>query len=169
MVLVPEIVDAVGDDAHVLAAGGIGSGRQIAAALALGAGGRVDGLVLADHVGVHARRGRRDEAGAASRRGSDQTVRARVYSGKPARLLKTKWTDAWAEPGAPDAAADAAAEPAGQRGTPADHALPDDPDVVAMPVGQIVGRMNSVRPVAEMMAELVAEFDETLARLDKLR
>src|SRR5689334_17210054 len=39
MVLVPEIVDAVGTDAHVLAAGGIGSGRQIAAALALGAGG----------------------------------------------------------------------------------------------------------------------------------
>jgi NAD(P)H-dependent flavin oxidoreductase YrpB (nitropropane dioxygenase family) len=39
MVLVPEIVDAVGEDAAVLAAGGIGSGRQIAAALALGAGG----------------------------------------------------------------------------------------------------------------------------------
>ena len=47
MVLVPEIVDAVAGDAHVLAAGGIGCGRQIAAALALGAGGRVDGLVLA--------------------------------------------------------------------------------------------------------------------------
>ena len=37
-----------------------------------------------------------------------------------------------------------------------------------MPVGQIVGRMNAVRPVAELIAELVAEFDETLARLDKL-
>jgi NAD(P)H-dependent flavin oxidoreductase YrpB (nitropropane dioxygenase family) len=44
-----------------------------------------------------------------------------------------------------------------------------DPEVVAMPVGQIVGRMNSVRPVAELMAELVAELDDTLARLDKLR
>ena len=39
MVLVPEIVDAVGDSAAVLAAGGIGSGRQVAAALSLGAAG----------------------------------------------------------------------------------------------------------------------------------
>ena len=39
MVLIPEIVDAVGDRVPVLAAGGIGCGRQIAAALALGAAG----------------------------------------------------------------------------------------------------------------------------------
>ena len=39
---------------------------------------------------------------------------------------------------------------------------PDDPAVVAMPVGQIVGRMNAVRPVAELVDELVAEFDETV-------
>jgi NAD(P)H-dependent flavin oxidoreductase YrpB (nitropropane dioxygenase family) len=40
-----------------------------------------------------------------------------------------------------------------------------DPDVVSMPVGQIVGRMNAVRPVAEVMAELVAGYDEAVARL----
>ena len=39
MVLTPEIVDAVGPDVPVLGAGGIGSGRQIAASLALGAQG----------------------------------------------------------------------------------------------------------------------------------
>jgi hypothetical protein len=38
-----------------------------------------------------------------------------------------------------------------------------------MPVGQIVGRMNAVRPVAELIAELVADFDATVDRLDKLR
>jgi NAD(P)H-dependent flavin oxidoreductase YrpB (nitropropane dioxygenase family) len=38
-----------------------------------------------------------------------------------------------------------------------------------MPVGQIVGRMNEVRPVADLIADLVTEFDETVARLDKLR
>jgi hypothetical protein len=38
-----------------------------------------------------------------------------------------------------------------------------------MPVGQIVGRMNEVRPVAEVMAALVRETGEVLARLDGLR
>jgi NAD(P)H-dependent flavin oxidoreductase YrpB (nitropropane dioxygenase family) len=43
------------------------------------------------------------------------------------------------------------------------------PDVVPMPVGQIVGRLNDVRPVADVMADLVREADETLSRLDGLR
>jgi NAD(P)H-dependent flavin oxidoreductase YrpB (nitropropane dioxygenase family) len=167
MVLVPEIVDAVGSDAHVLAAGGIGSGRQIAASLALGAGGVWMGsywLTTSEY-----RLGTGDAVQRALvAAGSDQTVRARVYSGKPARLLKTKWTQAWAEPGAPEPLPmplqNLLVSEAHQR-----IAAADDPEVVAMPVGQIVGRMNAVRPVAELMAELVAEFDETLARLDKLR
>ena len=167
MVLVPEIVDAVGTDAHVLAAGGIGSGRQIAAALALGAGGVWMGsywLTTSEY---------RLGTGDAMQRalvaaGSDQTVRARVYSGKPARLLKTKWTQAWSEEGAPDPLPmplqNLLVSEAHQR-----IALSDDPEVVAMPVGQIVGRMNAVRPVAEVFDELVSEFDETLHRLDKTR
>jgi NAD(P)H-dependent flavin oxidoreductase YrpB (nitropropane dioxygenase family) len=44
-----------------------------------------------------------------------------------------------------------------------------DPDVISMPVGQIVGRMDRVRPVAEVMASLVAEFEEAVARLDEVR
>jgi hypothetical protein len=44
-----------------------------------------------------------------------------------------------------------------------------DPSVVPMPVGQIVGRMNEVRPVAEVMARLIAEFDEAVSRLDSAR
>jgi hypothetical protein len=38
-----------------------------------------------------------------------------------------------------------------------------------MPVGQIVGRLNAIRPVADVMADLLREFDETLTRLDKFR
>jgi NAD(P)H-dependent flavin oxidoreductase YrpB (nitropropane dioxygenase family) len=38
-----------------------------------------------------------------------------------------------------------------------------------MPVGQIVGRMNEIRPVADVIASLVAEFDEALSRLDSAR
>jgi NAD(P)H-dependent flavin oxidoreductase YrpB (nitropropane dioxygenase family) len=41
----------------------------------------------------------------------------------------------------------------------------DDPDTISMPVGQIVGRMNEVRPVAEVIAQLVAEFEEASKRL----
>jgi NAD(P)H-dependent flavin oxidoreductase YrpB (nitropropane dioxygenase family) len=44
-----------------------------------------------------------------------------------------------------------------------------NPDVIPMPVGQIVGRMNEVRPVADVIASLVAELDQTVARLDSLR
>jgi NAD(P)H-dependent flavin oxidoreductase YrpB (nitropropane dioxygenase family) len=43
------------------------------------------------------------------------------------------------------------------------------PDVVPMPAGQIIGRLTEVRPVAEVMAELVKEADETLGRLAGLR
>jgi len=99
---------------------------------------------------------------------SSDTVRSRIYSGKPARLLKNKWTRAWEEPGAP--------EPLPM---PLQNLLVSDahqrlmhsgnPEVVAMPVGQIVGRMNDVRPVAEVMTSLLAELEETLTRLGKLR
>jgi NAD(P)H-dependent flavin oxidoreductase YrpB (nitropropane dioxygenase family) len=99
---------------------------------------------------------------------SSDTVRSRVYSGKPARLLKTRWTQAWDEPGAPaplpmplqNLLVNAAHQRIMHSG---------NPDVVAMPVGQIVGRMNAVRPVDELVTELVAELDETLSRLHKLR
>ena len=167
MVLVPEIVDAVGDRAHVLAAGGIGSGRQIAAALALGAQGVWMGsywLTSAEY-----QMGSNDAVKRALlAAGSDQTVRSRVYSGKPARLLKTKWTQAWEAEGAPPALPmplqNLLVTEAHQR-----IAACDDPDVVAMPVGQIVGRMNLERPVAELIEDLVAEFGSTLGRLDTLR
>lgn len=167
MVLVPEIVDAVGDDATVLAAGGIGSGRQIAAALALGAGGVWMGsywLTAAEYTLGTGNAMQRALVAA----GSDQTVRARVYSGKPARLLKTRWTEAWAADGAPEPLPmplqNLLVTEAHQR-----IALADDPSVVAMPVGQIVGRMNAVRPVGDLITELVAEFDDTLSRLDRFR
>ena len=44
----------------------------------------------------------------------------------------------------------------------------NDPDVISMPVGQIVGRMNEVRSVADVMADLVTEFEETVKRLDSI-
>ena len=43
------------------------------------------------------------------------------------------------------------------------------PDVVPMPAGQIVGRMTEIRPVADVMAELIGETGDVLDRLGHLR
>jgi len=167
MVLVPEVVDAVGHEVPVLAAGGIGCGRQIAAALALGAAGVWLGscwLTTTEYTAGSTTALHKALLAASSA----DTVRSRIYSGKPARLLRSRWTDAWSRPDAP--------EPLPM---PLQNLLVSeahdrlmrsgDPEVVAMPVGQIVGRMNEVRPVAELMEALLAEADETLKRLSALQ
>jgi NAD(P)H-dependent flavin oxidoreductase YrpB (nitropropane dioxygenase family) len=168
MVLVPEIVDAVGDRAPVLAAGGIGSGRQVAAALALGAVGVWMGSYWLTTAEYQLTMGETALQPALLRASSSDTVRSRIYSGKPARLLKTRWTEAWSAPDAPDPLPmplqNLLVGPAHQR-----LMRSGDPDVVAMPVGQIVGRMNEVRPVSDAMATLLTEAELTLSRLDKLR
>ncbi|HEX7303529.1 nitronate monooxygenase family protein [Lentzea sp.] len=162
MVLVPEVVDSV--DVPVLAAGGIGSGRQAAAAMALGASGVWMGsywLTTAEYTQSPLTQ---KALLAAS---SSDTVRTRIYTGKPARLLKTRWTQAWAEPGAPEPLP----MPLQNLLVSEAHlriARSDDPSVVSMPVGQVVGRMNEVRPVADVMADLVREYGQTVERLTKL-
>jgi NAD(P)H-dependent flavin oxidoreductase YrpB (nitropropane dioxygenase family) len=168
MVLVPEVVDAVGPDVPVLAAGGIGSGRQIAAALALGAAGVWMGsawLITTEYADLSPLPGLREALIAAT---SSDTIRSRIYSGKPARLLKNSWTDAWLQPGAPEPLPmplqNLLVAGAHQR-----LMRSGNPDVIPMPVGQIVGRMNDVRPVADVIAALVTELDEAVARLDTFR
>ena len=168
MVLIPEIADAVGAGVPVLAAGGIGCGRQVAAALALGAVGVWMGsawLTTEEYALGSPVPALRDALLAAT---SSDTVRSRIYSGKPARLLKNRWTQAWAEPGAP------APLPMPLQNLLVSEAhqrlmRSGQPDVLPMPVGQIVGRMNEVRPVADVIAALVAEADEVLSRLGGLR
>ncbi|MER5394687.1 nitronate monooxygenase family protein [Saccharopolyspora sp. NPDC002686] len=168
MVLVPEVVDAVGDRVPVLAAGGIGSGRQVAAALALGASGAWMGSYWLTTVEYQQIPGNSVTQQALLAAGSSDTVRSRIYTGKPARLLKTRWTDAWAVDGAPDPLPmplqNILVSEAHQRIMRA-----EDPSVVSMPVGQIVGRMNEVRPVADVMADLLAELDKTITGLNDLR
>ena len=168
MVLTPDVVDAVGPDVPVLGAGGIGSGRQVAASLALGAAGVWMGSIWLGTEEYRQMGAANSEAWetAFTRATSSDTVRTRVYTGKPARLLKTKWTEAWAEEGAP-----APLPMPLQNLLVADAhnriSAANDPDVISMPVGQIVGRMNEVKPVAEVMADLVREFEETVSRLEK--
>ncbi|AQA02512.1 monooxygenase [Mycobacterium sp. MS1601] len=172
MVLWPEIVDAVGDSAAVLAAGGIGTGRQVAAALALGAQGVWMGsafLTSAEYdLGVRTDGGTSVIQQALLAADSADTVRRKIYTGKPARLLKSRWTDAWDAEGAPDPLPmplqNILVSEAHQRMSES-----SDPTAVAMPVGQIVGRMNEIRPVAEIIAELVDGFEQASKRLDGIR
>jgi NAD(P)H-dependent flavin oxidoreductase YrpB (nitropropane dioxygenase family) len=175
MVLVPEVVDAVGDT-PVLAAGGIGTGRQVAAALALGASGVWMGsaFLTAAEYDLGVRSGVRGDVGpsviqqALLAATSADTVRRRIYSGKPARLLKSRWTEAWDAEGAPDPLPmplqNVLVAEAHQR-----MSQSQDPTAVAMPVGQIVGRMNEIRPAADIIAELVTGFEAASRRLDDIR
>jgi NAD(P)H-dependent flavin oxidoreductase YrpB (nitropropane dioxygenase family) len=164
MVLIPEIVDAVGAKVPVLAAGGIGCGRQVAAALALGAAGVWMGsawLLTREYALMTAAPGVQQALLEAT---SSDTVRSRIYSGKPARLLKNRWTAAREQPGAPEPLRmplqNLLVAQAHQRLMRSGR-----PDVVPMPAGQIVGRITEVRPVADVMAALVRETDEALDRL----
>jgi NAD(P)H-dependent flavin oxidoreductase YrpB (nitropropane dioxygenase family) len=161
MVLVPDVVDAVAP-APVLAAGGIGTGRQIAAALSLGAQGVWLGslwLTTAESGSSPAVLQAYLDATSAD------TVRSRCYTGKPARMLRNQWTDAWADPEGP-----------GPLGMPLQNILTSEAnariarsgrkDLAFAPVGQIVGRMNEVRSVRDVMFQLVEEYIETIERLD---
>lgn len=165
MVLVPEVVDAVGDRVPVLGAGGIGSGRQMAAAMALGADGVWTGSIWLTTT-------ESDTAAPVVERllsaGSRDTVRSRVLTGKPARQLRTPWTEAWERPDSPGylpmplqymATAEA------QRRV----AKYQVDELRVMPVGQIVGRMNAVRPVRDVVLGLMEEFVDATQHLDALR
>jgi NAD(P)H-dependent flavin oxidoreductase YrpB (nitropropane dioxygenase family) len=163
MVLVPEVVDAVAP-VPVLAAGGIGRGRQLAAAMALGAQGVWTGSVWLTTAESGTTPEIMERLLAASSR---DTVRSRCMTGKPARQLRTGWTQAWDEEGSP-----------GFLPMPLQYMLTADaqrriarsgnPELVGMPVGQIVGSMNKVRPVRDVIVDLMEEFVEATERLDGL-
>ena len=97
MVLIPEIVDAVAP-VPVLGAGGIGRGRQMAAAMALGAAGVWCGSVwlTTDEAETHPVVKQKFLAATSS-----DTLRSRSLTGKPARQLRSAWTDEWDDPANP--------------------------------------------------------------------
>jgi NAD(P)H-dependent flavin oxidoreductase YrpB (nitropropane dioxygenase family) len=169
MVLVPEVVDAVAPT-PVLAAGGIGCGRQLAAALALGADGAWTGSIwLAAAETKMTPEPVKHKLLAASSR---DTVRSRALTGKPARQLKTPWTEAWESAGSPGtlplplqymATSDAVNRIHYHATNPRSRAA----ELLGSPVGQIVGRMNAIRPAAQIVEELAAELDRTLAGFAK--
>ena len=117
MVLIPQVVDAVGPDVPVLAAGGIADGRQVAAAMALGAQGVWTGSIWL----LTSEADMAPEVTANLLVATSRTLPVVVMTGKPARQLRTSWTEVWERPDAARAAAPAAAANAGQRGVAADR------------------------------------------------
>jgi NAD(P)H-dependent flavin oxidoreductase YrpB (nitropropane dioxygenase family) len=169
MVLVPDVVDAV-HPTPVLAAGGIGCGRQVAAALALGAEGAWTGSIW---LAVRESDSNPVVIEKMLRATSSDTVRSRALTGKPARQLRTAWTEAWESPESPGTlpmplqfmlTADALqrvhrfADKEGSRAR----------ELVGTPVGQIVGRMNEVRSTRDVIYQLVEECLEATGRLGQL-
>jgi NAD(P)H-dependent flavin oxidoreductase YrpB (nitropropane dioxygenase family) len=101
MVLIPEVCNtlaAIGDDTPVLAAGGIATGAQMAAAMAMGASGVWCGSVWLTTVEAETNPVVKEKMLAATSR---DTVRARSRTGKPSRQLRSPWTDAWESEDAP--------------------------------------------------------------------
>jgi len=169
MVLTPEVVRIAGDT-PVLAAGGIASGRQMAAALALGAAGVWCGSVwlnsVEDITPEHVKR--KFQAAA-----STDTVRSRTRTGKPARQLRSAWHDEWERPGAPEPlgmplqmmlAKDAwqRIDAAARAGSPGARALE------SFFVGQVVGSFAELRPTAEIVAGMAAECAECISGLQRV-
>jgi NAD(P)H-dependent flavin oxidoreductase YrpB (nitropropane dioxygenase family) len=167
MVLVPQVVDAVAP-VPVLAAGGIADGRQVAAAMALGAKGAWCGSVwltteeAATHPIV------KEKYLAAT---SSDTVRSRSKTGKPGRMLRSAWTEEWERPDTPDplpmplqTALTAEAE-ARIRRSAAGH--DGARALISHFVGQVVGQMNTSKPSAQVVMDMVEEYIESATRLGK--
>jgi NAD(P)H-dependent flavin oxidoreductase YrpB (nitropropane dioxygenase family) len=160
MVLVPQVVCAV-DPIPVLAAGGITDGRQIAAALALGAQGVWMGSVWLPTRESELHPTVKEKLLQAK---SKDTIRSRCLTGKPVRQLRTPWVDAWHEPGAPEPL------PTPLQGFLVSGALigafeHDVKDVMGTPVGQGIGMVTEMQSVREVIYGMLDGYNTAMEQL----
>lgn len=165
MSLLPQVIEvAEPRGVPVLAAGGIGTGAQIFGAIAMGAQGAWLGTLW---LGARENRTSRTLLARLAAAGSADTVVTRAHSGKPCRVVRSAWSDAWAEPGAP--------EPLPM---PYQHALTgellasiEEHDVAPLvyeAAGQSVHWVREERSVAQIVDELVGGILQAQARLRAL-
>jgi NAD(P)H-dependent flavin oxidoreductase YrpB (nitropropane dioxygenase family) len=165
IVLWPQVVKEVAP-VPVLAAGGIGTGQQIAAALAMGCQGAWTGsqwlmVEEAENTAVQ----QQAYADATSR----DTVRSRSFTGKPCRMLKNDWTEAWSTPGNPEPLGMPLQYMVSGMAVAATHKYPDQTvDVAFNPVGQVVGQLTKVEKTSTVIERWVEEYVEATTRLDEL-
>lgn len=167
IVLWKQAVDVAGDT-PVLAAGGIGSGEQMLAAMALGCQGAWTGSLWLAVEEAHAEPAQKQSYFDAS---SEDTVRSRSWTGKTCRMLKNEWTDAWDAPGAPEPLGmplQGLVTSDGMRRTAAYAGVADTQKVAFNPVGQVVGQINQVESCRNVMFRLMTEYVDALERLNNL-
>ena len=173
MVLIPEVIKAIKPirDVPVLAAGGIMTGAQMAACMAMGAAGVWTGSVWLATPEAETSEIFREKMIEASSR---DAVRTKVRTGKPARQLRSSWTEAWErDPTSPGPlpmplmslvsenalrSADRAAAAGNTKAR----------EMVTYFVGQGVGLVDSVRPAGQVVQDFKADFLEAIERLDGL-
>lgn len=163
MVLVPEVVDAAGD-IPVLAAGGIGRGRQMAAALALGAEGVWTGSIWLGTTESELTPDMRELLHATR---SEDAVVTVGYTGKPCRSMASKFTEAWARPDAP-----------APLGVPFQSILSGEPfrraeragrkDWMTYACGQVAGRITEPTTVRQVFYDMLTEYVDTMERAQSI-
>ncbi len=165
IVLWPEVIDAV-DPLPVLAAGGVGSGRQMAAAMAMGAAGVWCGSLWLTTTESDCPPEQKQTYLDA---GSRDTVRTRSWTGKPARFLRSDWTEAWERGDTPDPLGMPLQFMVTVEAVARSNRYPAPAQKVGFnPGGQIVGRMTSVRPVRQVIDEMIEEYLDAVERLQSL-
>ena len=165
IVLWPQVVKEVAPR-PVLAAGGIGSGYQIAAALAMGCQGTWSG---SQWLMVEEAENTPVQQAAYVKATSRDTVRSRSFTGKPCRMLRNEWTAAWEAPGNPEPLGMPLQYMVSGMAVAATSKYPDETvDVAFNPVGQVVGQFSKVEKSAAVIERWVQEYLEATNRLNEL-
>jgi NAD(P)H-dependent flavin oxidoreductase YrpB (nitropropane dioxygenase family) len=167
LVLVPEVLEVVAGRVPVLAAGGIVTGAQMAAMMALGAHGAWTGSVWLTTEEAETAPATKEKMLHAT---ASDTVRSRGRTGKPARQLRSDWTDAWEQadgPGPlPMPLQSMISEPALRRvDTAAAGGNASATQLATYFVGQGVGLMHTVKPAARVVREFMEDYAAAVERL----
>lgn len=156
---------AAAEGIPVLAAGGIGTGQQMLAAMALGCAGVWTGSLWLTVEEAHAEPAQKESLLKAS---SEDTVRSRSWTGKPCRMLKNDWTEAWEAPENPKPLGmplQGLVSGDGIRRTAKYAAVADTQKVAFNPVGQVVGQINSVESTRGVMMRLLTEYADAYEKV----
>ena len=161
MALVPQVVDAV--NLPVIAAGGIADGRQMAAALALGACGVQVGtcLLVSEECPIHPNY----KAALLKAKDSDTIVTGRI-GGTPVRVLKNRMSREYVRQ--EKAGADKMELEKFTLGSLRRAVFEGDTNTGSLMAGQVCGMLHEIRPVADILAELDQGARQRIAALQEL-